>query len=77
MPYGLPDVCLGVKEFGQFYYRFPEGESCADVYDRASLFLEPMHKQHTAQANHRGNIIALHKALFNTLLNKHLILYIE
>lgn len=30
------------KEFGQFYYRFPEGESCADVYDRASLFLESL-----------------------------------
>jgi broad specificity phosphatase PhoE len=27
------------KKVGRFYYRFPTGESGADVYDRASLFL--------------------------------------
>lgn len=32
-------------EFGQFYYRFPEGESMADVYDRASIFLESLYRR--------------------------------
>ena len=27
------------KSFGVFFYRFPEGESCADVYDRMTLFM--------------------------------------
>lgn len=29
-------------EYGQFYYRFKGGESCADVYDRVSDFLHSM-----------------------------------
>merc|ERR1711970_1483330 len=32
-------------EFGQFYYRFADGESCADVYDRASIFLESLYRR--------------------------------
>jgi len=31
--------------FGSFYYRFPEGESIADVYDRASHFLESLYRR--------------------------------
>lgn len=30
------------NKFGRFFYRFPEGESGADVYDRVSSFLESM-----------------------------------
>ena len=32
------------KEYGVFYYRFEHGESCADVYDRLSTFLESLHR---------------------------------
>jgi len=32
------------KVFGQFYYRFPSGESPADCYDRASSFLETLYR---------------------------------
>jgi len=51
-----PDVKELHKEkrvFGQFYYRFPEGESLADVYDRASLFLESLYRQweHSQEEN--------------------------
>lgn len=31
-------------EFSPFYYRMPDGESGADVYDRISTFLETMHR---------------------------------
>ncbi|KAK9275140.1 hypothetical protein L1049_022399 [Liquidambar formosana] len=30
------------ERFGRFFYRFPEGESVADVYDRVSSFLESL-----------------------------------
>ncbi|KAF7114647.1 hypothetical protein RHSIM_RhsimUnG0080200 [Rhododendron simsii] len=30
------------ERFGRFFYRFPEGESAADVYDRVSSFLETL-----------------------------------
>jgi len=30
--------------FGMFYFRFPDGESPADCYDRASLFLESQYR---------------------------------
>eukprot|EP00727_Mastigamoeba_balamuthi_P006694 m51a1_g2645 hypothetical protein (251) ;mRNA; r:607780-608835 len=33
------------REVGSFYYRFPEGESGADVYDRVSSFLETLFRQ--------------------------------
>lgn len=28
--------------YGSFYYRFPDGESCADVYDRCSSFFDSL-----------------------------------
>lgn len=31
-------------EFSPFYYRLPDGESGADVYDRISTFLETLHR---------------------------------
>lgn len=31
-------------EYGTFYYRIPDGESGADVYDRVSTFLETLHR---------------------------------
>lgn len=31
-------------EYGTFYYRIPDGESGADVYDRVSTFMESMHR---------------------------------
>ncbi|KAB1994889.1 hypothetical protein ES319_D13G126400v1 [Gossypium barbadense] len=30
------------EKFGRFFYRFPEGESAADVFDRVSSFLESL-----------------------------------
>lgn len=30
--------------YGHFYYRFDSGESCADVYDRLSTFLDTLHR---------------------------------
>jgi len=32
------------SKFGHFYFRIPDGESGADVYDRVSTFLETLHR---------------------------------
>jgi broad specificity phosphatase PhoE len=32
------------SDYGHFYWRFPEGESCADVYDRVSDFMNTLHR---------------------------------
>ena len=32
------------KRYGTFYYRIPDGESCADVYDRIGSFLNTIHR---------------------------------
>jgi len=40
----MRDLHKEKKNFGAFYYRFPEGESPADCYDRASLFLESLYR---------------------------------
>jgi broad specificity phosphatase PhoE len=43
-----PDVTDGIRQerygFSTFYYRIPDGESGADVYDRVSSFLESLHR---------------------------------
>lgn len=31
-------------DYGTFYFRIPDGESCADVYDRVTTFLDTLHR---------------------------------
>lgn len=33
------------REFGMFFYRFAEGESCADVYDRMAIFMNTLFRR--------------------------------
>jgi len=47
------------KEFGAFYYRFPNGESPADCYDRASLFFETLYRS-WADNEHQNHVIVSH-----------------
>lgn len=51
------------RKVGAFYYRFPTGESGADVFDRVSMFLETLYRD-----MHRGlcgqNTIILSHGLF-------------
>jgi broad specificity phosphatase PhoE len=37
----LENLC---KQYSKFYYRFESGESCADVYDRVSDFMNTLHR---------------------------------
>eukprot|EP00271_Cylindrocystis_brebissonii_P009728 TRINITY_DN2487_c0_g5_i1.p1 TRINITY_DN2487_c0_g5~~TRINITY_DN2487_c0_g5_i1.p1 ORF type:complete len:341 (-),score=57.30 TRINITY_DN2487_c0_g5_i1:577-1599(-) len=38
----MKEVKNAREKFGKFFYRFPEGESAADVYDRVTGFLETL-----------------------------------
>lgn len=39
------EKCQEIRyKYGIFFYRFPDGESGADVYDRVSTFLETLHR---------------------------------
>lgn len=41
------------ERFGRFFYRFPEGESAADVFDRVSGFLESLWRDIDMKRFHR------------------------
>lgn len=42
--------------FGAFYYRIPDGESCADVYDRLSVFFNSLHRDFE-KTNYPDNVV--------------------
>ena len=48
------------KKFGYFFYRFPEGESCADVYDRMALFLDSLYRRFDRPSCPENIIIVSH-----------------
>lgn len=57
------------KKVGKFYYRFPTGESGADVYDRASLFLTSLHREIDAlslskQSRQNDTVVIVSHGLF-------------
>lgn len=50
------------KVFGKFYYRFPEGESPADLYQRAGLFLESLYRKW--ESRYTDNMVIVSHELF-------------
>jgi broad specificity phosphatase PhoE len=48
------------KNFSSFYYRIPDGESCADVYDRVSIFLETLHRDFQKPDYPQNTLIVTH-----------------
>lgn len=53
--------------FGAFYYRFPSGESPADAYDRASIFLETLYRSWEDNTS-ENNVIVSHGAMILVLI---------
>ncbi|KAL0380114.1 UNVERIFIED_CONTAM: Phosphoglycerate mutase-like protein AT74 [Sesamum angustifolium] len=64
------------ERFGRFFYRFPEGESAADVYDRVSSFLESlwrdidMNRLHQDPSDELNLIIVSHGLAIRVFLTK-------
>ncbi len=48
------------KRVGHFFYRFPNGESGADVYDRVSHFLESVFRNHQNLNVRAANVLFTH-----------------
>ena len=48
------------KKFGYFFYRFPNGESCADVSDRITLFLDSLYRRFERETCPENIIIVSH-----------------
>ena len=46
--------------FSTFYYRIPDGESGADVYDRVSTFLETLHRDFNKPYYPQNTLIVTH-----------------
>jgi broad specificity phosphatase PhoE len=46
--------------YGVFFYRFPDGESGADVFDRVSLFLESLHRNFRRHSFPRNCVLVTH-----------------
>ncbi|KAL8155379.1 phosphoglycerate mutase-like protein AT74 [Apium graveolens] len=64
------------ERFGRFFYRFPEGESAADVFDRVSSFLESlwrdidMHRLRNDPADDLNFVIVSHGLASRVFLMK-------
>mmetsp|Transcript_136103 Transcript_136103/g.261459 ORF Transcript_136103/g.261459 Transcript_136103/m.261459 type:complete len:584 (-) Transcript_136103:29-1780(-) len=54
-------------KFGAFYYRFQSGESPADVYDRASIFIETLYRSWEDNTN-ENVVIVSHGTMILVLL---------
>lgn len=56
------------EQYGHFYWRFPNGESCADVYDRVSDFLNTLHRDFEKNLYPRNVVIVTHGMTMRVLL---------
>lgn len=48
------------NDYGHFWYRFAQGESGSDVYDRVSTFLESLHRNFADPRMERNVVIVTH-----------------
>lgn len=58
------------RRFGSFFYRFPSGESPADVYDRMSSFLESLYRmfEKTSEQNY---VLVTHGVAIRVILTRY------
>lgn len=63
--------------FGHFYYRFDGGESCADVYDRISSFLNTMYRDFEKEHFAENVIIVTHGMALRVFLMRFFHLSVE
>ncbi len=65
---GWVDVWQERKEQGPFFYRFPNGESGADLYDRCTGFLDTLHRDFEKTDFPENIIIITHSFTLRVLL---------
>lgn len=57
-------------KFGYFFYRFPNGESCADVYDRMALFLDSLYRRFERESCPENIVIVSHGTAIKCFLTR-------
>eukprot|EP00924_Labyrinthula_sp_SR-Ha-C_P013091 augustus_masked-scaffold_12-processed-gene-9.53-mRNA-1 protein AED:0.12 eAED:0.12 QI:0/-1/0/1/-1/1/1/0/318 len=57
-----------VEKVGKFYYRWPNGESCADVFDRTSSFMETLYRKWKQHDRPENFVIITHSSVINLFL---------
>ncbi len=60
----MPGVFEERQQVGKFFYRFPCGESGADVYDRVSGFLETLFRHFERKDMAARNVVIVTHGLF-------------
>lgn len=63
--------------YGHFYYRFPDGESCADVFDRVSDFLQTLHRDFEKRDFAKNVVIVSHGMTMRVFLMRWFHLSVE
>mmetsp|Transcript_2705 Transcript_2705/g.3423 ORF Transcript_2705/g.3423 Transcript_2705/m.3423 type:complete len:314 (-) Transcript_2705:274-1215(-) len=56
------------ERVGKFYYRWPEGESATDVYDRTSSFMETLYRKWKQTDRPDNYVIITHSIVIQTFL---------
>lgn len=59
------------QQFGSFFYRFPSGESPADVYDRISSFLESLFRMFRKRNSAENYVLVTHGVTIRVLLMRY------
>lgn len=63
--------------YGHFYYRFEGGESCADIFDRISGFLNTLHREFEKENFPENCVIVTHGMTLRVLLMRFFHMSIE
>lgn len=64
-----PEVKKEYKAAGRFYFRFHNGESLADVYLRATMFMNTVIEREKQQGRYENIVIVTHAAFIHMLLS--------
>ncbi len=73
----MEDIESERDSFGHFYYRFDRGESCADVFDRISSFLDTLHRDFEKTDFPRNCLIVTHGMTLRVFLMRFFHLSVE
>lgn len=58
------------NQIGRFFYRFPDGESCADVYDRMAIFMQSLFRRFERDSCPQNIIIVSHGTAIKCFLSR-------
>ena len=65
------EMSRGLREqIGRFFFRFPDGESCADVYDRMAIFMQSLFRMFNKNLCPENLVIVSHGTAIKCFLTR-------